>query len=288
MDDERLSDLLGRADPPDAVDQVLLPALVDEAGGDVGVGLLQGLDNLSDCKSVRSQSLGQQCHFELTTLASGHDDLRDTRDGEQPSAHREVGVGPSIHGRRPLARGDGKKEHFAHDRGDGGEHRRLDIVRQRITHELELLAHDLAGAKHLCSPLELGVDDRDSHAGAGANAANAGRTVQGGFDGQCDARLELLRRHAVGLGDDRHRGSREIGEDIYRHAGCGVAAPEEHRSREHQDRNAMRERPAKNGVDHAGSFSVRGRGPGWNRSTRRVSPTRRRASQRVRPPSDRS
>ena len=288
MNDERLSDLLGRADPPDAVDQILLPALVDEARGDVGVGLFEGLDNLADGQTVRSQSLGQQRHFELPTLASGDDDLRDARDGEQPSAHREVGKGPSIHGRCPIARRDSEKEHFADDGGDGGEHRRLDVVGQRITHELELLAHDLPGAKHLCSPLELGVDDRDADAGAGANAADAGRAVQGGFDGQCDPRLELLRRHAVGLGDDRHRGSREVGEDIYRHAGCGVAAPEEHRGREHQDRNAMGERPAKNGVDHAGSFSVRGRGPGWNRSKRRASPTRRRASQRARPPSRRS
>ena len=75
-------------------------------------------------------------------------------------------------------------------------------------------------------------------------------TIERRLHGEGDLGLDLLRRHAVRLGDDGHRGCGEVREDVDRHARGGVAAGEEEQRGPEQHEEAVLQGPADDAVNH--------------------------------------
>ena len=124
-------------------------------------------------------------------------------------------------------------------------------------HALQPLRHDLAGAVDVLAPLELDPHDRDAGARDRADAPDPRRAVERGLDGEGHEDLDLLRRHAAGLGDhgDRRRG--EVGEDVDREPGGHDGAGDEEDGGHAEDDGAVAERGADDGVEHAALLSER-------------------------------
>ncbi len=180
-------------------------------------------------------------------------DLRDAGHGEEAAADRPVGRRLQVH-RRVAVRRQRDEEDLAHDRGHRREDRSVRAGRQRRLRELQLLRDDLARLVDVGAPLELDPDDRDADPARGPNPADAGRAVQRRLDGEGDLALDLLRRHPVRLGDHRHGGCGEVGEDVHGHADRDDRAPGEEDPRPEEDDEPVVKGPADDGVDHRGSL----------------------------------
>ena len=91
--------------------------------------------------------------------------------------------------------------------------------------------------------------------------------------GNGDQALDLLRRQPVRLGEDGHGRRGEVGEHVDGHAERRDGRPGEEDPAPSEHDEPVRERPADDGVDHAGGLSARGRAAGW-----RPTPTASRTS----------
>jgi hypothetical protein len=111
---------------------------------------------------------------------------------------------------------NGDQQDLAHDRGDRPELRH-DARRQLLAHQVQALGDLLPIAVDVGAPFELDIDDRQADAGHRAHARHAGHAVHARFDREGDQLLDFLRRHAAGLGHQRHGGLVEVGEDVDRH-----------------------------------------------------------------------
>ena len=277
-----VSDVLGAADAADAVDDRLLAALDKEAGRAVGIGGSDGRGDVVEAEAVGDEPRGVDADLILPDVAAEHDHLGDAGDREQAPAQGPVGLGAQVHRIVCLA-GQGDEHDLAHDRGHRREDRRLDFRRERITDQLQALADDLAGPIWILPPLELDPDHGDTDRGRRAHAADPGGAVERGLNWKSDLDLELLRGHAVGLGEhgDGRRG--QVGEDVDGHAPHGGRAPHDEHERGEQHQQAIVQRPADDGVDHR-ILNGRARGSGRHRWRRPVEPGRRHERRSARRP----
>ena len=157
-------------------------------------------------------------HLVLLHLAADRDHLRDARHGEQPAADRPVGDRAQLLARvlrcpvrpiimiSPMTDDTGASTGAAMPAGSA------------LGDGLQLLGDDLPRAEDVGAPVELDPHDGDALRGRRAHAPHAGGAVHRRLDRERDERLDLLRRHAVRLGEHRDRRRGEVGEDVDRHA----------------------------------------------------------------------
>jgi hypothetical protein len=204
----------------DLADQVFAAPGLEEAAAGVGAEIGQGRFQLVPLHAQGPQLFRPQLHPVLAHLAADGRDLGDAGDRQQARAHHPVGVFPHPHraGRVRVdgGAGQGDEQDLAHDGRDGPQLRH-DARRQLFPHQVQALGDLLAVEVDVAAPLEFHIDDGQPHAGHRAHPGHAGHAVHGGFDGEGDQLLHLLRRHAPGLGHQGHGGLVEVGEDVHRH-----------------------------------------------------------------------
>src|SRR5439155_12196279 len=90
LGDHDAADLVGRAQQPDAADEILLPALLEVAPADVGVAALQRGEQLLQRHLVVAQLPQVGIDLVLLDEAAEADDVGDSRDKAQLPLDRPV------------------------------------------------------------------------------------------------------------------------------------------------------------------------------------------------------
>ena len=185
-------------------------------------GPFDGVEYVVKTHLVGQQSLRIDQNLVLAHFAALHYYLRHPWHGQQPPPYDPVRRSARLHELR-FGSDETDKHDLAHDRGDGGEHRRTHSFGQSKRLGLEPGAHDLPREIDVGSPFEIGPDDADSLGGFRAHPADSERAVKGRFDREGDRCLNVFRSHPVGVGHYCDSGGGQIGKYIDREGGSHPA-----------------------------------------------------------------
>ena len=106
------------------------------------------------------------------------------------------------------------------------------------------LLHELARAVDVGAPVEFREDQREPDIGIRAQAIQPADALHGGFERLRNEHLDLLRREAGALGEDRHRRLRHVRQHLDRQLAQRLKTQHEQQQRGGQDDGPMLEREA--------------------------------------------
>ena len=110
-------------------------------------------------------------------------------------------------------------------------------------HQAQLFRHDLPIGQDICTPFEFDPHNGESNGGGGPHATYTGRAVHRRLNRKRYKRLHFRGSHAVGFGQNGHRGRGKVGEHVHGHRlrneqPCGHECQ---RQQHHQDAIVQRE-----------------------------------------------
>ena len=242
--------VLDAAGAPDLADQVFAALGFEKTAAGVGAKVLECTFQFLALDAQTLQLRGLQLDAVLPHLTADRDHLGDAGNGEQARPHHPVGVLAHLH-RADLVRigRQRNQQDLAHDRGDRPELRH-DALGKLFAHQVQPFGDLLAVAVDVRAPLELDIDDGQADAGDRAYAGDARHAVHARLDGEGDELLDLLRRHAAGLGHQRHGGLVEVGEDIHRHLADGQRAVDHQQQRDTNNNEPLFQAGVDDGLEH--------------------------------------
>ena len=217
---------------------------VEIAAGGIARGLCDCLFQLLESDAVRGEAVRVGLHLHLLHAAANGQHLRHARDALQAPPDLPVGERAQVH-RRDLSVGAAQpdEEDFAHERRDR-RHARLHPGGERGDHTLRPLLHELARAVDVGAPVEFREDQREPDIGIRAQAIQPADALHGGFERLRNEHLDLLRREAGALGEDRHRRLRHVRQHLDRQLAQRLKTQHEQQQRGGQDDGPMLEREA--------------------------------------------
>ena len=232
---DRVGEVLEPLGQADIADEVFAAALVDEAAAGVGAEARDRLLDLLMRDVERLHGGDVRRHPVLAHFAADRDHLGDAAERQKLRADDEVGDLAHLHRRGAAVAGQRHQHDLAHDRGDRA-HLRIEAARKLLADQREPLGHELPRAVDVGAPVEFHIDDRQADAGHRAHPDHARHAVHRGLDRIGDELLDLLRRQAFGLGEQRHRRAVEVGKHVDRDARQheGAVAHEDERRRQHE------------------------------------------------------
>ena len=207
----------------------MLGADLDILGASGAVGAFEGRDHVADLKVLRQQGVRIELHLILFFKAAEREHFSDAFDRLERIFDHPVGDLAQFDQRARARLIDEAEIHDdAKASGDWAHFRRAETCRDRVGGFAETLADHLTGEINIRAVLEIDIDHGEPEIGGRAHLPDLWQAGHGGLDGEGDITLDLLRREALGFGENLNERGGRIGEGIDRKAAEGKQATERH------------------------------------------------------------